>query len=69
MNARTGFEMQVKPTSFNFCPPPPILEHEKENKVRPVRFLFSFCPLPKKPLLVTDRKRLPEVIHLQSFIT
>lgn len=52
-NARTGFEMEVKPTSFTFCLFPPILEHEKENKVRPVRLLFSFPPSKNDCLLQT----------------
>lgn len=49
-----GFEMEVKPTSFTFRSslPPPNLEHEKENKVRPVRFLFSFFPPPKNDHLL-----------------
>lgn len=65
-----GFEMQVKHTSFTFCSflPLPNLKHEKENKVRPVIFLFSFF-LPLKRPLGTDRKQLPKVVHLQSFIT
>lgn len=39
-----GFEMEVKSTSFTFCSflPLPNLKHEKENKVKPVIFLFSF---------------------------